>query len=174
VAVAEKEIAGARASVARAQADLEASVVVAPAAGRILKIHTHPGEKLSDRGVLELGNVLRMQAVAEVFEADVSLVHLGMAARINIDSSGHQIDGKVVEIGNLVSRKVVLTNDPVSDTDARVIEVRIELNSDQIESVVRLSNARIEITILLDIADSQSTDAAAGGSVQAISQQSAR
>jgi HlyD family secretion protein len=43
-------------------------------AGRILKIHTHPGEKLNERGVLELGDVLRMQAVAEVFEADVSLV----------------------------------------------------------------------------------------------------
>jgi HlyD family secretion protein len=173
VAVAEKEIAGARASVARAQADVDASVVVAPAAGRILKIHTHPGEKLSERGVLELGDVLRMQAVAEVFEADVSLVQLGMTARISIDSSGHQIDGKVIEIGNLVSRKVVLTNDPVSDTDARVVEVRIDLNSDQIESVVRLSNARVEVTILLEAPESQSTDAAQG-SVHTISHQSAR
>ena len=173
VAVAENEIAGARASVARAQADLNASVVVAPAAGRILKIHTRPGEKLSDRGVLELGDVLRMQAVAEVFEADVSLVHPGMKARISIDSSDRQIDGKVIEIGNLVSRKVVLTNDPVSDTDARVVEVRIDLNSDQIESVVRLSNARIEVTIMLDVPEPQSTDAARG-SVQTISHQSAR
>ena len=173
VAVAEKEIAGARAAVARAQADLDASVVLAPAAGRILKIHTHPGEKLSDRGILEVGDVLRMQAVAEVFEADVSLISVGMKATIRIDSSGHQIDGTVIEIGNLVSRKVVLTNDPVSDTDARVVEVRIDLNLDQIESVARLSNARVEVTILLDIADSQSTNDA-GGSVQAISQQSAR
>jgi HlyD family secretion protein len=173
VAVAEKEIAGARASVARTQADVDASVVVAPAAGRILKIHTHPGEKISERGVLELGNVLRMQAVAEVFEADVSLVRLGMTARISIDSSGHQIDGKVIEIGNLVSRKVVLTNDPVSDTDARVVEVRIDLNSDQIESVARLSNARVEVTILLEAPESQSSDAAQG-SIQTISHQSAR
>ena len=96
-----------------------------------------------------------------------------MKATIRIDSSGHQIDGTVIEIGNLVSRKVVLTNDPVSDTDARVVEVRIDLNLDQIESVARLSNARVEVTILLDIADSQSTNDA-GGSVQAISQQSAR
>jgi HlyD family secretion protein len=173
VAVAEKEVAGARASVARTQADVDASVVVAPAAGRILKIHTHPGEKISERGVLELGDVLRMQAVAEVFEADVSLVRLGMRARISIDSSSHQIDGKVIEIGNLVSRKVVLTNDPVSDTDARVVEVRIDLNSDQIESVARLSNARVEVTILLEAPESQSSDAAQG-SIQTISHQSAR
>ena len=173
VAVAEKEVAGARASVARTQADVDASVVVAPAAGRILKIHTYPGEKISERGVLELGNVLRMQAVAEVFEADVSLVRLGMTARISLDSSGHQIDGKVIEIGNLVSRKVVLTNDPVSDTDARVVEVRIDLNSEQIESVARLSNARVEVTILLEVPESQSTDASQG-SFQTISHQSTR
>jgi HlyD family secretion protein len=141
--------------------------------GRILKIHTHPGEKLNERGVLEMGDVLRMQAVAEVFEADVSLIQNGMKAEIRIDSSGYQIEGTVIEIGNLVSRKVVLTNDPVSDTDARVVEVRIDLNSDQIESVSRLANARVEVTILLEGPEPQSTEAAQG-SVQTISHQSAR
>lgn len=173
VAVAEKEISGTRAAVARAQADVDASVVAAPAAGRILKIHTHPGEKLSERGVLEMGDVRRMQAVAEVFEADVSLIHPGMKAQIRIDSSGHQIEGTVVEIGHLVSRKVVLTNDPVSDTDARVVEVRIDLKPDQIGSVVRLSNARVEITILLEAAEAQSSDAARG-TIRTISHQTAR
>ena len=173
VAVAEKEITGARAAVARTQADLDASVVTAPVSGRILKIHTHPGEKLNERGVLEMGDVLRMQAVAEVFEADVSLIQRGMKAVIRIDSSGYQIEGTVIEIGNLVSRKVVLTNDPVSDTDARVVEVRIDLNSDQIESVSRLANARVEVTILLEGPEPQSTEAAQGA-VQAISHQSAR
>jgi HlyD family secretion protein len=173
VAVAEKDITGARAAVARTQADLDASVVTAPVSGRILKIHTHPGEKLSERGVLEMGDVLRMQAVAEVFEADVSLMKEGMQAEIRIDSSGHQIEGTVIEIGNLVSRKVVLTNDPVSDTDARVVEVRIDLNSEQIESVARLANARVEVTILLEGPEPRSTEAAQG-SVQTISHQSAR
>lgn len=173
VVVAEKEIAGAIASVARARADADASIVVAPASGRILKIHTHPGEKLNERGVLEMGNVLRMQAVAEVFEADVSLIRTGMKAQIRIDSSGDLIEGTVIEIGNLVSRKVVLTNDPVSDTDARVVEVRIDLNPDQITSVSRLANARVEVTILLEGAESQSTDAV-HGSVRTTSHQSAR
>jgi HlyD family secretion protein len=67
----------------------------------------------------------------------------------------------------------VLTNDPVSDTDARVVEVRIDLKSDQIESVARLSNARVEVTILLQVPESQSTDAFQG-SLQTISHQSTR
>lgn len=173
VAVAEKEITAARAALARAQADLDASVVTAPVSGRILRIHTHPGEKLNERGVLEMGDVLRMQAVAEVFEADVSLIRKGMKAEIRIDSSGHQIEGTVIEVGNLVSRKVVLTNDPVSDTDARVVEVRIDLNPEQIESVARLANARVEVTVQLESAEPQSTEAAQG-SVRTISHQTMR
>lgn len=159
VAVAEREIDAARAGVARAQADLDASSLPAPFSGRILQIHTRPGEKINERGVLEMGDVLRMQAVAEVFEADVSMLKIGMNAEIGIESSDQNIAGRIVEIGHLVSRKIVLTNDPVSDTDARVIEVRIDLDPNAITEVMRLANARVEVTIYLDEPDVRSTDA---------------
>ena len=156
VAVLEKEIVAAKAAVERAQADADASVLKAPFASRILKIHTHAGEKISDRGVLELGDVLRMQAVAEVFEADISILETGMVAEVRIDSSDERITGHIIDIGHIVARKVVLTNDPVSDTDARVVEVRIDLDPEQISSVTRLSNARVEVTIFLDSSESRS------------------
>lgn len=147
--VAEKQVLSARAAVARAQAEFEASELRAPSNGRILKIHTHRGERISERGILEIGNVTCMQAVAEVFEADVALIREGMSASIKIDASGAALRGTVVEIGNLVARKVVLTNDPVSDTDARVVEVRIDIDKIYQDSVARLSNARVEISIQL-------------------------
>lgn len=50
---------------------------------------------------------------------------------------------------NLVARKVVLTNDPVSDTDARIVEVRIQLDPEHLEYVARLSNSRVEVGIRL-------------------------
>ena len=150
LAVAGKEIAAANAACAKAQADADASELRAPIAGRILRIHTHPGEKIADRGILEMGDVLHMQAVAEVFEADVAMITVGMPAEIRMDSSDVRMKGHVVEIGNMVSRKIVLTNDPVSDTDARVIEVRVELDADWLPSVSRLSNARVEVTIRLE------------------------
>jgi HlyD family secretion protein len=163
VVVAEKDIEAAQASVARAQADVDASTLQAPFAGRILQIHTHSGEKIHERGVLEMGDVVRMQAVAEVFEADVAMLAIGMKADIRLESSDAVISGHIVEVGNLVSRKIVLTNDPVSDTDARVIEVRIDLDPDLISEVTRLANARIEITIHLDRTDVRSTDASFTG-----------
>lgn len=150
VAVVEKEVAAAQAAVVRAQSDADASELRAPVAGRVLRIHTHPGEKVADRGILELGDVLHMQAVAEVFEADVAQLEIGMAADIQMDSSDIRMTGRVVEIGNMVARKIVLTNDPVSDTDARVVEVRIDLDANAPPAVARLSNARIEVTIYLD------------------------
>jgi HlyD family secretion protein len=154
--IRETDVQAAAAEVARAQAALEsaetllaASRIHAPVAGRILRIHARPGERLGTDGVLELGDVREMQAVAEVFEADVSLLREGLSAEVVVDGSGDRLTGRVVEIGHLVARKVVLTNDPVSDTDARVVEVRVSLDAESSARVARLSNARVEVKISL-------------------------
>jgi HlyD family secretion protein len=47
----------------------------------------------------------------------------------------------------LVGRKDVLSNDPVDDTDARVIEVRVRLDEDGSRQVEGLSYAKAEVTI---------------------------
>jgi len=149
VEVAAAEVARAQAALTSAETLLAASRIHAPVAGRILRIHARPGERLETDGVLELGDVREMQAVAEVFEADVSLLREGLSAEVVVDGSGDRLTGRVVEIGHLVARKVVLTNDPVSDTDARVVEVRVSLDAESSARVARLSNARVEVKISL-------------------------
>ena len=153
IRVAEKEVIAAEAAVVKADADADASQLRAPVAGRVLRIHTHPGERVSDVGILELGNVRQMQAVAEVFEADVSILEVGMKAEIELEASSELLTGRIAEIGFIVARKIVLTNDPVSDTDARVVEVRVDLDAEHLERVARLSNARVEIRICLKLSD---------------------
>lgn len=149
VRVAEQDVATALAAVQRAQSELEASEVRTRSAGRILKIHTHQGERIGDQGLLEIGDVLHMQAVAEIFEADVFRVRPGQIALVKLDCSNEELRGEVAEVGHLVARKAVLSNDPVSDTDARVVEVRIRLKPEDCERVARLSNARVEVQIEL-------------------------
>ncbi|MFM7036173.1 MAG: HlyD family efflux transporter periplasmic adaptor subunit [Planctomycetaceae bacterium] len=149
VQAAAAEVARAEAVLASAETQLAASRIHAPVAGRILRIHIRVGERPGSDGVLELGDVRQMHAVAEVFEADVSLLREGLNAEVVVDGSGVRLQGTVVEIGQLVARKVVLTNDPVSDTDARVVEVRVSLDADSSGKVARLSNARVEVTINL-------------------------
>jgi HlyD family secretion protein len=149
ILVAEKEVLAAEAAVLKADAEVEASQLRAPVTGRILRIHSHPGERVSDIGILEMGNVRQMQAVAEIFEADVAILAVGMEAEVKLEASSELLNGRIAEIGFIVARKIVLTNDPVSDTDARVVEVRVDLNDEQVERVARLSNARVEVRICL-------------------------
>ncbi len=152
VRLQERDVAAANASLDRARAELDAASVRSHVAGRILKIHARPGEKISDRGILQLGDVAHMQAVAEIFEADVHGLQIGQPATIRISSDGREIIGTIEQIGLMVARKDVLSNDPVSDTDARVLEVRIALPEHDIPYVERLSNARVEVSIDLGAA----------------------
>lgn len=149
VDVQRAEVELAAAALALAEQNLEATKVHAPVSGRVLKIHARSGETVDADGILELGQVEHMQAVAEVFEGDVPRIAVGQRATIRIDTTGQEFPGQVVEIGHIVGRKVVLTNDPVSDTDARVVEVRIDLAEDRPESVARMSRARVLVEISL-------------------------
>lgn len=159
VRAAQSEIDAARAGLETASAELAASELRAPIAGRVLRILTYPGERIDPAGLLELANVGVMQAVAEVYEGDVSLLRTGLRAKVVLDASGEELFGVVAEIGNAVARKIVLTNDPVSDTDARVVEVRIDLEAESARRVERLSNARVEVFIDLGSANQSESSA---------------
>ena len=159
VRAAQSEIDAARAGLETASAELAASELRAPIAGRVLRILTYPGERIDPAGLLELANVGVMQAVAEVYEGDVSLLRTGLRAKVVLDASGEELFGVVAEIGNAVARKLVLTNDPVSDTDARVVEVRIDLEAESARRVERLSNARVEVFIDLGSANQSESSA---------------
>jgi HlyD family secretion protein len=142
----EQEIASAIATAARARADLDATLIKTPIAGHVLRIHTREGERVGDKGVMEIGQIDLMYVVAEVYEADISRIRIGQTARAKLTGSTLSVAGQVEEIGLIVGRKDVLNNDPVSDTDARVIEVRVRLNSADSSRVSGFSNARCEIT----------------------------
>ncbi len=128
VQVAAAELAQAEAGLKVAQADLEAAVVRSPISGRVLRIHARPGERVGDKGILEVGNTEEMHAVAEVYEQDVGRVKVGQAAKVRVPTLGATMDGKVVRKDLVVSRKVIFSNDPVADIDARVVEVRVRLS----------------------------------------------
>lgn len=151
VRLQEMEVSVALASLSRAKSELEAAYVRSPINGRILRIHTRLGERISDRGILQIGDVARMQAVAEIFEGDLRAVREGQPAVVQLTSTGERLTGTVEQIGLMIARKDVLSNDPVSDTDARVLEVRVKLDDEYQCQVERMSNARVEVSI--DVAE---------------------
>lgn len=144
---AEADVVRTEAAIEGALADLETSVIRSPIAGRILRIHARAGERVGADGLLDLGDTTRMDVVAEVHEADVPRVHLGQSATVRLQTWNDSLRGEVVEVGLLVGRRDVLSNDPVEDTDARVIEVRVRLDEAGSRQVEGLSYARAEVLI---------------------------
>lgn len=144
---AEAEIARTAAAIENAEAELETSYIRSPIVGRVLRIHCRSGERIPEEGLLELGDTSRMDIIAEVHEADAPRVDVGQQAQAVITTTGVELRGEVVRVGKIIGRKDVLSNDPVDDTDARVIEVRIRLDEESSRTTENLSYAKVEVTI---------------------------
>lgn len=149
---AETEVDTALAAVGQAQADLESAYVRAPAAGRILKIHTRAGETIDDKqGIADLGQTAEMIVVAEVYESDIRKVRLGQ--RVMITSEGKAFEGElrgtVSQIGLQIGKKDILNTDPAADVDSRVVEVNIRLNQEDGKRVAGLTYSKVMVEILL-------------------------
>jgi HlyD family secretion protein len=137
VDVRSAELAAAMTKVEHARVDLERMFVRAPSDGRVLKIHTYPGEEAGSQGILELGRTRRMFVVAEVYETDIARVRTGQKADISGDLVPEGLTGTVVQIGPQVSMSQLLTPDPAAYADTRVVKVKIELqNSPRVAGLI--------------------------------------
>jgi len=121
------------------------TIIRAPIAGRVLKIHAHVGERLGNRPLMQLGDTSEMHAVAEVYETDIMRVGVGQRASVSSASLGRPIAGSVVRVGSIIYKNDVLNVDPAADADARVVEVRIKL--DEPERVADLTNLQVDVLI---------------------------
>lgn len=153
VQIAKAELQSAQAAVQRAQADLDLAYVRSPQNGQILNIYTRPGEVIGDKGIVDLGQTEQMYVTAEVYETDISRVRLGQPAMIKSDGVVGDLRGTVDEIGLQIGRKDVLGTDPVADTDARVVDVKIRLDSEDSYRVANLTN--LQVNVIINTANSQ-------------------
>jgi len=143
---AELGVRVAEANLSAAGARLELTRIRAPIRGQILEIHTRPGERaVAEEGVLEMGDTAKMVAVAEVYETDIGAVEKGQRARITSPALDGPLLGVVASIGLKIGRMDALDSDPIAKTDARVVEVRIALDSS--ETVAALTNLLVEVEI---------------------------
>jgi len=143
VSISEIEVA--KTQLAVAQTQLDRTTIKAPFKGRVLKIMAYPGEFVGVEGLLELGRVDKMYAVAEVYETDIRRVKIGQSATITSTALPHDLTGKVELIRHKVRKQDVIGTDPAADKDARIIEVEILL--DDPEPAKSLTNLQVQIVI---------------------------
>ena len=148
VAVAKTELETAEAAANKAQADLDLAYIKSPISGQILEINTLAGEIVDNTdGIVSLGNTKNMYVVAEVYETDIDRIRIGQSATITSDGITKKLTGTVDDVGLQIGTKDVLGTDPVSDSDARVVEVKIRLNAEDSKRVASLTNLQVNAVI---------------------------
>ncbi|MGB8688825.1 MAG: HlyD family secretion protein, partial [Microcoleus sp.] len=111
------------------------------------KIHTYPGERVGNDGIIELGQTREMLAVAEIYQSDVDKVRLGQPAKITSDSFQGELLGNVEYIGLQVLRQNIVNTDPSANIDARIVEVKVRLDAVSSRKVAGLTNLQVKVAI---------------------------
>jgi HlyD family secretion protein len=143
--VAESQIASAATVLALRQAELERAYVRAPFAGRVLDLKAKPGELVGAEGILDLGRVGEMYAIAEVYETDIRRVRVNQRARVTSAALAQALTGTVTQIRPHVHKMDEMGTDPAARKDARIVEVEIRL--DDPAAVANLTNLQVEVEI---------------------------
>jgi len=145
VRLSETGVEVARSRLNRVKAELERSYIRSPSDGRILDIIVRPGELIGEDGILELGRVNRMYAIAEVYETDIRYVKAGQRATIRSAALDEDLAGTVRSIRQKVEKQDQIGTDPAARKDARIIEVAILL--DDSGPAEGLTNLQVDVVI---------------------------
>jgi len=117
----------AHASVARYEAQIRQTRIVAPISGTVIERHVHGGETVeTGRRVVTLADLQRLRIEAEADEADAAVLRVGAAATITADGMpGRSWPGRVEEIPRAVTLRRLKPQDPARATDTRVLAVKV-------------------------------------------------
>jgi HlyD family secretion protein len=138
VRVSEAKLHEARAALARAR-------VLSPIDGRVIVVHARESERVGEEGIVELGKVDHMFAIAEVYETDVARVRVGQRAVVTSPALPAPLTGTVDWIQLKVAKQDSLGTDPAARKDARVVEVEIRL--DDSAAAAAFTNLEVEVEI---------------------------
>jgi HlyD family secretion protein len=147
VLVAARNVDAAKADLARALADLDKASVRAPLTGTVLTIHVRPGEKPGALGLMNLGDIERMNAEVEVYQSQIGRVALGDSVELTAEALAQALRGVVTRIGLEVGRQTLVDANPAAHTDARVVKVTVALEPESSQLAQRFTNLQVTARI---------------------------
>lgn len=151
VAVALADKAAASAAVAQARSDLDHARVFAPQAGIILDVAVRTGERVPSEGVLQMGQTAQMEVELEVFQTLAPRVRVGQEVSVSSEVFGEPpLHGRVSRIGTLVGKQAITADDPAANTDARILEVLVELDGPSSVRAAKYVNLEVIARIIAD------------------------
>lgn len=148
IAVAQANLAAAQATLAGAQQDLDRAYVRAPERGQVLDINVRAGERPGSAGIIDLGDTSQMTVEAEVYQTMIGRVTIGDPVTVSADALGPDLTGTVTAIGLEIGRQSITSNDPAANTDARVVDVIVTL--DTASSAIAAPFTNLEAIVRID------------------------
>ncbi|MCX8483407.1 MAG: hypothetical protein ORN50_07480, partial [Crocinitomicaceae bacterium] len=88
-----------------------------------------------------------MYVIAEIYETDISKIKVGQLASISSMALPRKLTGTVEKIGVQIGKRNVVNNDPAINTDSRVAEVKIRLNSEDVNEAANLINLQVDVKV---------------------------
>lgn len=134
------------ATVARLEATLAQTRILAPISGRVLRQHVHSGESIAACApVATVADLGRVRVEAEVDEYDAGLIRVGQKVTIMAEGFPDKSwSGRVEEVPSVLVDKGSQPRDPARPVDVRVLLVKIAFNN---PSPLKLGQ-RVEVEIL--------------------------
>ncbi|MGA1476193.1 MAG: efflux RND transporter periplasmic adaptor subunit, partial [Prochlorothrix sp.] len=123
----------------------------APRSGWVLEILVHEGEQVAvNSHILELGDVDQMNVRAEVYESDFQRIAVGQTVTIRSEALPQPLQGTVERLGQKVRAQSIISTDPSTTIDARVVEVWISLDPSSRTLTQRFTNLQVMTQIAID------------------------
>jgi HlyD family secretion protein len=128
------------------------STLFSPIDGTVIQIYRRSGERVGAEGVMRIGQIQIMEAVAQVNENDIKSVQIGQAVELSSQNGGfaRKLFGTVIRISPGVTNKKLLTLNPGADADndTRSIDVRVRIRPDDSDYVKNLTGVKITAKFL--------------------------
>jgi HlyD family secretion protein len=135
IARAKADVEAAKARLAEAESLLAKTIIRSPIDAVVFRKKLKAGESVSSKGdppIITLGNVSRLRVRVDVDENDVARLQLGQAGWVTAPAYGdRKFTGKVVEIGRILGRKNIRTDEPSERVDTKILETLLELDAGQ-------------------------------------------
>jgi HlyD family secretion protein len=138
----------------------------------VLRVLMQPGEFVTQTPVMEIGDLSKMVAVAEVYEADAKELAVGQSAVIRspafsgkyadgaVDGQGG-IGGRVTRIGTTVGSPGLTNRNPLAPADRSVVEVRVEIDPADVEATAEAAR-RVGLQATVEFGEKAAATASKG------------
>lgn len=150
VETAKNELRQAEAARDKAKQDLTDATVLAPQDGRILKIFSWPGDKVSDNGLLEMADTSNMVITAEVYQTDLTKLSIGQGATITADGFDRSARATLYKVLPQVQKQSIFAGTPGENMDQRVYEVKLRLHPTAKEEKRLRFASNLQVNVIFD------------------------